>query len=62
MERQIVKSCEECCFAHLCGDRGVCRYYCSTSSTCETDDEELIESGRDEFRKEWFSYIHFFYE
>lgn len=54
------KSCRQCLhFSQSCADfwkQGiVCGFY--TPLVEDTDIEDVIESGRAEFRKQWFQYI-----
>jgi len=49
------RTCDECLFFDVCDDREVCcGFYPADDDQFEND---MIEIGRIEFRKEWFDYI-----
>lgn len=49
------KDCIQCLYFDNCDSDETCKGY--ESLTDEIDIDEIIESGRTAFRKEWFRYI-----
>lgn len=50
------RCCENCLFADVCVDEGVCDNY-SPIEYSDVDIERDIEEGRNDFRREFFEYI-----
>lgn len=55
----IYRRCSMCIYFDICDHTGVCNHYHPMEETAEYDAavEKLIESGRDEYRQAWRSYI-----
>lgn len=47
------KSCKNCLYGDQCSYTRPCQYFCPI----EEDDDDLIESGRDQFAREWSAYV-----
>lgn len=50
------KSCKQCFYFDNCGSDEVCKDYTPLEDNMD-DIDEIIESRRIEFSKEWFQYI-----
>lgn len=49
-------SCSKCLFANCCDAKLVCGNYAPYDDE-NNEAEDMIESGRREFREEWFNYL-----